>query len=143
MKSFKIVLRILIIVICLYLSWLALTLFNYRPYKLTGDYYFIGKGKEYSINKGLLSSPLITGKTSGAEWMISDRYIYGYNKAITNEGYDIIEYYIIDQDKNAIQLFDNSWEFNKHLTEKGLPKYNMSDSENIAHIKFNNRKFKV
>jgi hypothetical protein len=143
MKSFKIVLRTLLILICLYLSWLALTLFNYRPYKLTGDYYFIGKGKEYSIKKGLFSAPLITGKTSAAEWMISDRYIYGYNKAITNAEYDVIEYYIIDREKGNVQRFANSRELNKHLTEKGLPKYNMSDSENIAHIKFNNRKFKV
>jgi hypothetical protein len=143
MKPIKIILKGFLFLLCVCLVWIALTFLNYRPYKLTNDYYFVAKGKEYSINKGLFSSALIEGKTSGAEWMISDQYIYGYNKAITNAEYDVIEYYIIDREKGSIQVFDNGRELNRQLTEKGLAKYNMSDSENLAHLKFNNRKFKI
>jgi hypothetical protein len=128
MKSFKFILRVLLTSICLYLLWMTLTFFHYRPYKLTQDYYYIGKGKEYSIKKGLFSSALITGKTSGAEWMISDQYIYGCNKATTNAEYDVIEYYIIYRKKGTVQFFDNSRELNRQLTEKGLTK--------IQHVRF-------
>lgn len=143
MKLFKIILKGFLIVLSIYLVWIALTFLNYRPYKLTNDYYLIAKGKEYSIKRGLFSSVLIEGKTSGAEWMISDRYIYGYNKAITNAEYDIIEYYIIDKEKASVQKFDDLRTLNKYLAKLGLAQYNMSNSENIAHLKFGNRNFKI
>lgn len=105
----------------------------------------MGRGKEYSIKKGVFSSALIKGKTSSAEWIITDKYIYGINKAVTNAEYEIKEYYIIDRKRATVTVFDDLRNLNNQLKTMGLPSYNMSKSENIVHLKYGgrNRKFKL
>jgi hypothetical protein len=69
-------------------------------------------------------------------WVIADKWLIG------SCGTD--QYFAIERVSGEKRLFSDLRSFNQFITSQGLKRYNMSDEENVSHLKYGggrNRKY--
>lgn len=80
-----------------------------------------------------------------SEWIINDDFVYG-NKGESSRTKIFKKYFLINRRINEVIEFNSLIEMNTYLKSINLKPYDMSDAENIVHLKYGlgrNRKFKI
>ena len=130
--------KILFLIIILLTLRISLPYFDLYSYKITENYVLVGKCCDnYVLKKGFFGKTLVSKMNRRSDWIIGTKEIYG-NKGNNN-------YFFIDKQDDSVFDFNSLSELNIFLEKRNINKYNMSKSENLSHLKFNNereRKYK-
>lgn len=142
----KIVKRLFLVGIVLVVFRIVLPFIEFYPFQLTKEFYLVGKGywnDSFSIRKGIFGKDLLE-MSRNSEWMINDDFVYG-NKGKSSKTKAFKKYFLIDRKTNEVIEFNSLIEMNTYLKSINVKPYDMSDSENIVHLKYGlgrDRKFK-